>query len=81
MLLSCICLAHFYNHFCCIKDGFKTPDRPITKPFRMSVNDIFKGMGAGFCVSGRVETGMVQPGDKVLVSPLGETAFIKGSFS
>lgn len=44
----------------------------------MSVNDVFKGMGAGFCVSGRVETGMVQPGDKVLVSPLGETAVIKG---
>lgn len=44
----------------------------------MSVNDVYKGMGAGFCVSGRVETGMVQPGDKVLVSPLGETAVIKG---
>ncbi|XP_034254851.1 HBS1-like protein isoform X2 [Thrips palmi] len=72
-------LTSWYTGPCLIDviDGFKTPERPITKPFRMSVNDIFKGMGAGFCVSGRVETGMVQPGDKVLVSPLGETAFIK----
>lgn len=72
-------LTSWYTGPCLLEviDGFKTPERPITKPFRMSINDIFKGMGAGFCVSGRIETGMVQPGDRVLVSPLGETAFIK----
>ncbi|KAK3921301.1 HBS1-like protein [Frankliniella fusca] len=72
-------LTSWYTGPCLLEviDGFKTPERPITKPFRMSINDIFKGMGSGFCVSGRVETGMVQPGDRILVSPLGETAFIK----
>lgn len=59
-------------------DNFKCPERPINKPFRFSVNDIFKGTGAGFCVSGHVETGMVSLGDKILVLPRNETAVVKG---
>ncbi|CAK9803564.1 Protein HBS1 [Anthophora plagiata] len=59
-------------------DNFKCPERPINKPFRFSVNDIFKGTGSGFCVSGHVETGMVSLGDKVLVLPRNEVAVIKG---
>lgn len=42
------------------------------------MNDIYKGTGSGFCVSGRVESGMVQVGDKVLVQPQNELALIKG---
>ncbi|XP_034175498.1 translation elongation factor EF-1alpha (GTPase) HBS1 isoform X2 [Osmia lignaria lignaria] len=59
-------------------DNFKCPERPINKPFRFSVNDIFKGTGSGFCVSGHVETGMISLGDKVLILPRNETAVIKG---
>ncbi|OAD52749.1 HBS1-like protein, partial [Eufriesea mexicana] len=59
-------------------DNFKCPERHINKPFRFSVNDIFKGTGSGFCVSGHVETGMVSLGDKVLVLPRNEIAVIKG---
>lgn len=59
-------------------DNFKCPERPINKPFRFSVNDIFKGTGSGFCVSGHVETGMVSLGDKVLVLPRNEIAIVKG---
>lgn len=44
----------------------------------MSINDIFKGTSSSFWVSGRVETGMVQVGDKILVQPLNEIATIKG---
>uniref|UniRef100_A0A170ZZB4 Hbs1-like protein n=1 Tax=Triatoma infestans TaxID=30076 RepID=A0A170ZZB4_TRIIF len=58
-------------------DKFKCPERPVSKPLRVSVNDIYKGTGSGFCVSGRVETGMVQVGDKVLVQPQNETALVK----
>ncbi|KAK7867863.1 hypothetical protein R5R35_003533 [Gryllus longicercus] len=58
-------------------DNFRAPERPITKPFRLSVNDIFKGTGSGFCISGRVETGLVETGDKVLVQPQNEMAVIK----
>ncbi|XP_015127168.1 HBS1-like protein [Diachasma alloeum] len=59
-------------------DNFKCPERPVNKPFRFSVNDIFKGTGSNFCVSGHVETGMVAAGDKVLVSPHNEIAVVKG---
>ncbi|XP_047350839.1 protein HBS1 isoform X2 [Vespa velutina] len=59
-------------------DNFKCPERPVNKPFRFSINDIYKGTGSGFCVSGHVETGMVAIGDKVLVLPQNEVAFVKG---
>lgn len=59
-------------------DNFKCPERPINKSFRFSVNDIFKGTGSGFCVSGHVETGMVSLSDKVLVLPQNEIAVVKG---
>lgn len=61
-------------------DQFKCPERPVDQPFRFSVNDIYKGTGSGFCVSGHVETGMVTTGDKVLVLPHTEVAFVKGLF-
>ncbi|XP_076620248.1 translation elongation factor EF-1alpha (GTPase) HBS1 [Colletes latitarsis] len=59
-------------------DNFKCPDRPINKPFRFSINDIFKGSGSGFCVFGHIETGMVSLGDKLLVLPRNEIAILKG---
>ncbi|XP_077275179.1 translation elongation factor EF-1alpha (GTPase) HBS1 isoform X1 [Temnothorax americanus] len=59
-------------------DNFKCPERSISKPFRFSINDIFKGTGSGFCVSGHVETGMVSLGDKVLILPQNEIAVVKG---
>lgn len=58
-------------------DNFKPPERPISKPFRMSINDIFKSTGSGFCIFGRIETGVLNCGDKVLVCPLKETATVK----
>ncbi|XP_055547828.1 protein HBS1 [Wyeomyia smithii] len=58
-------------------DSFKTPERLIDKPFRMSVADIFKGTGSGFCISGRIISGMVCVNDKVLICPSKEQAIIK----
>lgn len=58
-------------------DNFKCPERHMNKPFRFSINDIFKGTGSGFCVSGHVETGMISLGDKILILPRNETAVIK----
>lgn len=43
----------------------------------MSVSDIFKGTGSGFCVTGRLETGALCPNDKVLVCPVKEQAIVK----
>ncbi|XP_005104900.1 HBS1-like protein isoform X1 [Aplysia californica] len=61
-------------------DKLRPPQRPIDKPFRLNVSDVFKGIGTGFNVSGRVGSGYVQPGDKVLILPAGITATIKNVF-
>ncbi|XP_067012360.2 protein HBS1 [Anabrus simplex] len=58
-------------------ENFRAPERPVSKPMRISVADVFKGTGSGFCISGRVETGMVQVGDKLSVLPQNETATVK----
>lgn len=58
-------------------DAFKTPARSVDKPFRMSISDIFKGTGSGFCISGRIEAGVVCVNDRVLVCPSKEQAVVK----
>lgn len=61
-------------------DKLKPPQRPIDKPFRLNVSDVFKGIGTGFNVAGRVGSGYIQPGDKVFVLPAGMPAVIKAVF-
>lgn len=58
-------------------DSFKTPERSVDKPFRLSISDIFKGTGSGFCISGRIEAGVVCVNDRVLVCPSKEQAVVK----
>jgi translation elongation factor EF-1alpha len=60
-------------------DSFKSPKRPVDKPMRFSVNDIFKNTGSGYSISGHMETGMISIGDKVLILPPSESAIVKGS--
>ncbi|GJQ76877.1 hypothetical protein Trydic_g15082 [Trypoxylus dichotomus] len=73
-------LLAWYSGPCLIEvlDNFKCPERPITKPFRFSINDLFKSTGSSFCVSGRVETGSLSVGERVLVCPSRELAVVKG---
>jgi elongation factor 1 alpha-like protein len=59
-------------------DGFKAPERAIDKPFRLSISDVFKGVGgANLCISGRVASGHVCSNDKVLVCPTKEQCIVK----
>ncbi|CAK1548642.1 unnamed protein product [Leptosia nina] len=58
-------------------DKFNVPERPVSKPLRMSINDVFKGTGSGFCVAGRIENGILNKGDKILVCPSKETAEVR----
>ncbi|XP_037047570.1 HBS1-like protein [Bradysia coprophila] len=73
-------LVSWYNGPTLIQviDKFKMPERSIDKPFRMSVSDIYKGTSSGFCVYGRIETGVLRTNDKILVCPLKEQAVVKG---
>lgn len=41
----------------------------------------YTGQGAGFSVSGRIESGFLQQGDNVLVLPANECATVKGVLS
>ncbi|KAL6483091.1 hypothetical protein MHYP_G00079630 [Metynnis hypsauchen] len=59
-------------------DSFKAPQRSVEKPFRLCVSDVFKDQGSGFCVTGKIEAGFIQTGDKVLVMPPNETCTVKG---
>jgi len=58
-------------------DKFKPPQRPIDKPFRLCVSDVYKGQSGAFLVAGKVEAGHVQNGDRVLLMPAGEQGSIK----
>ncbi|ORZ28982.1 P-loop containing nucleoside triphosphate hydrolase protein [Lobosporangium transversale] len=57
-------------------DKLDTPMRPIEKPFRMSVTDVFKSAG-GVSVAGRLEAGHIQVGEAVMVMPGSEMAVVK----
>ncbi|CAB4043040.1 HBS1 isoform X2, partial [Paramuricea clavata] len=50
-------------------DAFNAPERPIDKPFRLCISDVFKGTGSGVNIMGRAEGGQIKNGQKVLVMP------------
>lgn len=57
-------------------DQFRVPERPVDKPLRLSVTDVFKGI-SGLSVTGRIETGVLRRNDSVLVCPIKEQATVK----
>nr|XP_057912691.1 HBS1-like protein isoform X2 [Doryrhamphus excisus] len=59
-------------------DSFRAPQRSVDKPFRLCVSDVFKDQGSGFCVTGKIEAGYIQTGDKLLAMPPNETCLVKG---
>lgn len=61
-------------------DALEIPERPVERPFRMTISDVFKGTVGGLSISGKVDTGFVQAGDQVLVMPPGELVLIKSRF-
>ncbi|XP_048035244.1 LOW QUALITY PROTEIN: HBS1-like protein [Megalobrama amblycephala] len=73
-------LTAWYTGPCLLEqiDAFKPPQRSVEKPFRLCVSDVFKDQGSGFCVTGKVEAGFIQTGDKLLAMPPNETCTVKG---
>jgi elongation factor Tu len=49
------------------------PERPRDKPFLMPIEDVFGIKGRGTVVTGRVERGVVKPGEEVEIVDFGET--------
>ncbi len=50
-------------------DAVEPPPRPVDKPLRMPIQDVFSVTGAGTVVVGRVETGVLKAGDKIVILP------------
>merc|ERR1711988_1616254 len=47
----------------------RVPDRPISAPMRMPISGIYKIKGVGDVLAGRVEQGIVKPGEDVVFLP------------
>lgn len=46
----------------------------------MCVTDVFKGIGAGYSVSGTLQAGSVQASERVLCMPHGDIATVKSKW-
>ena len=58
-------------------DTLKAPDSPFDKPLRLPIQDVYSIKGVGVVPVGRVETGILRPGDKVIIEPSGKIADVK----
>ncbi len=50
-------------------DTFQEPPKPVDKPLRIPIQDVYSIQGVGTVPVGRVETGVLKIGDKVLFLP------------
>ncbi len=50
-------------------DSIEPPQRPIDKPLRLPIQDVFSITGAGTVITGRVESGVVKVGDTIVALP------------
>ena len=55
-----------------VDDYIPTPERAVDKPFLMPIEDVFGIKGRGTVVTGRVERGIVKPGDEIEIVGMGE---------
>merc|ERR1712157_619981 len=58
-------------------DKIKPPKRPIDKPLRLPLQDVYKIGGIGTVPVGRVETGIIKAGMVVTFGPVGTTTEVK----
>ncbi len=60
-----------------VMDTFVAPPKPLDKPLRLPIQDVFSITGVGTVAVGRVETGVLKPGDTVIIEPIHKTAEAK----
>ncbi len=58
-------------------DEFTEPEKPINKPLRIPIQDVYSITGAGTVPVGRIETGKMKPNDKIIVMPDGVVGEVK----
>lgn len=58
-------------------DELKVPEKPVNKPLRVPIQDVYTITGVGTVPVGRVETGVMKPGMKIVFMPSGAVGEIK----
>ena len=59
-------------------DLFTPPEKPVNLPLRLPIQDVYNITGIGVVPVGRVETGIMKTGDKVIIVPGREGNGVKG---
>src|SRR3989338_2878262 len=59
-------------------DLFTAPEKPVSLPLRLPLQDVYNITGIGVVPVGRVETGTMKIGDKVVIVPAREGNGVKG---
>jgi len=59
-------------------DLFKEPEKPVNLPLRLPIQDVYNITGIGAVPVGKIETGVMKVGDKVIVVPAREGTGVKG---
>ncbi|MCL5433660.1 MAG: translation elongation factor EF-1 subunit alpha [Candidatus Marsarchaeota archaeon] len=58
-------------------DSLKVPPKPTDKPLRMPIQDVDTVQGFGTIPVGRIETGVLKPGDQIIIMPSGVKTEVK----
>ncbi len=58
-------------------DELKATEKPTNLPLRMPVQDVYTITGIGAVPVGRVETGIMKVGDKIIIQPTGKVGELK----
>jgi elongation factor 1-alpha len=58
-------------------DAIKPPKRPVLKPMRLPLQDVYKISGIGTVPVGRVETGIIKPDMTICFGPMGTSTICK----
>ncbi|MFA4856091.1 MAG: translation elongation factor EF-1 subunit alpha [archaeon] len=58
-------------------DEIVAPKPPTDKPLRLPIQDVYNIKGVGLVPVGRVETGIMRPGDKIIIEPSGVSTEVK----
>ena len=70
----CVCVRACVR----VPDSLPEASRPTDKPLRLCISDVYKRMGLGVTVAGKIESGRILPGNRVLILPSNESAGVKG---
>uniref|UniRef100_A0A0E0KUM5 Tr-type G domain-containing protein n=1 Tax=Oryza punctata TaxID=4537 RepID=A0A0E0KUM5_ORYPU len=73
-------LTSWYQGFCLLDaiDSLQLPSRDVSKPLILPICDVIKSQSTGqLAAFGKLETGAIRIGSKVLISPCGEVATVK----